>query len=94
MNDHDVGMRMEAILALPRAEMDQTEVRAIVRDALRPLSVGTAGEIATLAGTNYRDRQNLKRKASRWTEIFAAMSSLEQLLILRAIADAALSGEA
>lgn len=93
MNDQDISERIAAILALPRAEMDQTEVRAIVRDAVRPLAIGTAGEIATLAGTNYRDRQSLKRKASRWTKMFAAMPSLEQLLMLRAIADAALPDE-
>lgn len=90
MDDATIEDRVAAVLAKSRGAVSGSDVDAIVRDVLQPMNVSTIGEIATLAGRDYRDRQGLKRKALRWREMFSEMPPLERLTILRALASAVL----
>lgn len=89
MTDHDMGERLTAALSAPRDEIDEASLLRIIDDVLRPVKAVSVSEVATIAGTNYRERQNIKRKAARWTEMFADLPPLERLTMLRAIADGA-----
>lgn len=85
--DDSVATRIDDMLASPNGGIDDAEVESLISEILRPVNTGTAAEIATLAGGNARDRQSLKRKASRWGEMFARLPPLERLMVLRAMAN-------
>ena len=86
MTDNNIGDRLRAALSVPPGEVDQDSLLRIIDDLLQPLETLTVTEVATLAGANYRERQNVKRKAARWTKGFEALSPLERLTMLRAMA--------
>jgi len=64
------------------------EYEEALSELARSISLGSSRQLASVAGTNFRDRQSLKRKADRWKSTFQAMPPIERAALLAALCEA------
>lgn len=65
-----------------------SEYEACLAELARSEDFGDPMLNAAKAGVNYRERQDLKRKAARWKSIFLSLNAIERMALLSAIFEA------